>query len=142
MYWASQMDRSRVETVLTGQVQGQVYPDNQAAVFVIGAFFFSRRHELLDRLSPHFTANSSQLVQRLRNATDQREFLTSGRICAQRIRIAGTEYLLSELMDARDTTASTLFDDLMRSYPLGNVPPETRQAAHQLDLLVHGDLAS
>jgi hypothetical protein len=142
MYWASQMDRLRLEAVLTEQVESRAYPDNQAAVFVVGAFFFSRREELLDRFSGYLTANSSQIVQRLRDAVDPLEYLTSGRICAARVRLQGQEHLLSDLMSDRETTAATLFEDLMGYHGQGNVPPESRQAAHQLDMLVHGDPAS
>jgi hypothetical protein len=140
MYWASQMDRSELEHVICEQIESRAYPDNQVLVYVIGAFFFSRRIELLARLHAFLPPHSDQICQRLREASDVRSYLTSGRSSAS-ARIGNTEYRMDELMAERTTTAQTLFEDLMAYYFEGNVPNSRRNVAHQLDMLVHGDLS-
>lgn len=140
MYWASQMDRVDLEQVICQQIESHAYPDNRVLVYVIGAFCFSRRIELLDRLHPFLPSDSDQICQRLREASDVRSYLTSGRSSAV-VRIANTEYRMDQLMAERATTAQTLFEELMAHHGEGNVPNARRIVAHQLDMLVHGDLS-
>jgi len=142
MYWASQMDRAELEQVIRQQVEGKVYPDNRVAVYVIGAFFFSRRNELLDVLAPYLPGALNNIVRRLRESTDVKSYLTSGRIGMTVVRVGATSHELPVVMEERMTTGQMLFDQLMGCHTGGNVPEHQRNAAHQLDLLVHGDLGS
>jgi hypothetical protein len=142
MYWASQMERARLEEVLRHQFEIKAYPDNRVLAYVIGAFFFSRRVEILADLRPHLPREQANVVDRLKDCPDACTYLTSGRICTTTVRIGPKYYDLSKVMNERDTTGQELFDQLMRHYSEGNVPDSQRLVAHQLDMLVHGDLDS
>jgi hypothetical protein len=144
MYWASKMDRAKLEEVIRREVEDKKYPENRVVPYIIGSFFFSRRNELIDEFAPNLSSQLDKIVDRLRSEVDVKRYLTNGRLAgAVSIRIGSNSYDLEYLMSQRSSLAQELFDDLMTYYPEGNVPPEgERQAAHQLDMLVHGDLDS
>jgi Putative DNA-binding domain len=142
MYWASQMDRDRLEEVLRHQFEIEAYPDNRVLVYVIGAFFFSRRNQILNELQSYLPNQLANIIGRLRDSADARSYLTSGRICAESIRVESKWYELSDLMNNREHKGQALFENLMGYYDEGNVPDDQRGIAHQLDMLVHGDLES
>jgi hypothetical protein len=141
MYWASQMDREDLRQTIIDLAQADAYPDTRALPYVIGAFFFSERAKFLDKIDSHLSTESAQVCQRLRDAPDASSYLLSGRLPhTTKVRIGGAEYALTTLMEERDTTAQTLFENLMSNYAAGNVPDKERSAAHQLDMMLHGDL--
>jgi hypothetical protein len=143
MYWASQMDRAELEQTIRGVVEAQVYPDNRVVPYIVGAFFFSRRLELLDEFAPNLSTQLNHVISRLREETSVVNYLTRGRTSgASTIRVASVVYNLSDLMASRTTEGQALFDQLMAHHPDGNVPEAERPAAHQLDMLVHGDADS
>jgi hypothetical protein len=143
MYWASQMERSELKRVLREVVDKRTYPDYQVVPYVVGAFFFSRRAELMADFEPKLPGQLKHVIKRLRDAASVDDYLTRGRLPqANTVRVGATVYVLSELMAARSTEALRLFDHLMSFYPEGNVPESERQTAHQLDIMVNGDRES
>ena len=143
MYWASQMNRPELENFVNECTKAGAYPESQLLPYIIGAFFFSRRHELIAQLKPYFKSSLANVVERLGAAQDIRSYLMTCRIpLSKRIRVNGASYELEQLMDERETVGRRLFDELMQYHTSGNVPESMRSAAHQLDVLVHGDLDS
>lgn len=143
MYWASQIDRGRLEELIRQQFENCVYPDNRSLVYVVGAFFFSRRAQLIAEFEDHLPREQTNVVKRLLDCPDARTYMTSGRLPGTIGWWVDEEYYdLSRVMDERETTGKGLFDRLMLYHSDGNVPGDMRQLAHQLDMLVHGDLNS
>lgn len=142
MYWASQMDRARLEEVVKKQFKARAYPDNRVLVYVIGAFFFSRRAEIIAEVRSYMPSEQRNVVERLLACADARTYLASGRICTATVRLNSTEYNLYDVMDQRESTGQALFDQFMQHYREGNVPTSERIPAHQLDMLLHGDVDS
>lgn len=143
MYWASQVERERLEQLVRQQFEDREYPDNRALVYVIGAFFFLRRAELLTEFKDYLPTEQRTVVKRLLDCSDVRSYLTCGRLPGTVGWYVGDDYFdLSKLMTERETTGQALFGRMMLYHPEGNVPSGMRQLAHQLDMLVHGDLNS
>lgn len=143
MYWASQVERARLEELIRQQFESWAYPDNRSLVYVIGAFFFSRREQIITELKGYLPKEQANVVKRLMDCPDARTYLTSGRIPGvSSWWVEEQHYDLSQVMDERETTGQDLFDRLMQYHTDGNVPNVLRQLAHQLDMLVHGDLSS
>lgn len=112
-------------------------------MYVIAAFFFSRRRQLISELAAYLPPEQTNVVKRLLDCPDARIYLTSGRLSGATKAWAGDKYLdLSQIMEERETTGKELFERLMQHHPNGNVPGEMRALAHQLDMMIHGDLNS
>jgi hypothetical protein len=85
----------------------------------------------------------TQVIARLESAEDALSYLASCRIPGQkRLYVGDTLYELTRLMEERETTARRLFEQLMEYHSAGNVPESMRNAAHQLDIMVHGNVTS
>lgn len=137
MFWAAQLDRSRLEDLLKGTLGGG-YPERNFVPYLVGAYFFDRRAELVGTCDPPLPKSLRASVKKLLEAPDADSYRNSAWACVNTLSLGHNTYNAKDLVVTPEA-ALAAFDDLVRMDETSALLSPARQVARRLDMVLYAD---
>lgn len=136
MYWASQLERSRLLEVLERELNDGSAIPCQAYAYVVGVFFWEQRHDILqEEHMDHLSAAPWRAVEKVTESDSYAKFLASVRWPARLLHSSGP-IKMSELLEDHQR-AVEIFTELLQADLDGTITQSELGFARQLDMVVH-----
>lgn len=135
MYWAALMSRERLRELITEMMGDDDHPDRNTIPYLVSAFFWHERGDMLAPLAHHKNVAVRSAAQRLAAMPSYDEFVRMGRYRAETCKLGSDQYRLAEFVSNRALAQET-FEGLVRRDIQDELTTE-KQVAYQLDILLH-----
>ena len=136
MYWASRMNQGTLRELLEREIREQRYPIREVLPYVVGAFFWEERAELLGANLKQFGRRKHNRIQRI--LTMERDgFITGIQFVGRHFPWNTQSYAMPEFLDDR-LEVESVFDEILACEEREESLASTiRSAAHQIDIWLH-----
>ncbi|WP_084076640.1 ATP-binding protein [Desulfacinum infernum] len=136
MFWASRISLERLKTRIEEEIGLAKYPMRDILPYVIGAFFWDEREEMIRSQLASFSGQSRNIARRIMDMSERDEFLHNARFRADTFTFGQQRYSFSKVvMDMG--RSQRLFEELLQRDMAGRCPSNLRMVAHQLDIVLH-----
>jgi hypothetical protein len=129
MFWASKIEKQKLREVVESKIRSRDYPASLIIPYVVGAFFWHERAEIL----PSDYGHKGSVV-RILECKDIATFVRTIRRVGSIIRLPGREARIGDGLTTKEA-AQEMFEAILRS---GDKHVQAnRLPLHQLDLFLH-----
>jgi len=136
MFWALLMSRERLKARIEQEISLAKYPMRDILPYVIGAFFWAEREEMIGDHLGSFRGKSSNTARRIMSMTDRDTFLQDARFRANSFKLGEERYSFRQVSEDKEM-AQRLFEEILERDMTGRCPSNLRMVAHQLDIVLH-----